>query len=267
MSPELLDTSKTYKKWQSTENSCILVLRGSTAKEGRSTSYGYTNSWLSPAAVHVAQEATKAGQKIAYYSCHPNIRAGGPPCRGKNLLSSIIYQILKDNPTILRSKNQSFRSMVSSEDWQDSKNDQAAVKVMFGLLREILSAMKDLSDQKSTMVIVLDRIELCDWKLRFLMNALVELVQQHCSTTTPPHPLTSKDEFCSVGAITIKILVILDPTSEDHWDADECLKMEKDKMDDGNRTSDATILFQEWNQRALSSLEMQMQIQKRWHSY
>lgn len=135
---------------------------------------------------------------------------------------------------------------------------------MFALLRKILTAMNDDLPDESILVIVLDRIELCDWKLSVLMNALVELVY---SPTAPPTS-TSKDELlCTHKPITIKIMVVLDPV-RGYWDAEE-IKREKERMD-GNSSSCSSrnaILYQEWNQRALSPLEMQMQKQKRFHSY
>lgn len=232
MSPELLETSEKYQKWRSTAQTCLLVFRGRTAPEGRCSNYGYTTSWLSPAAVYVAQEAAKADGNVAFYGCHPDIRAGS--CRGKDLLSSLIYQVLQYNPSVLRRQNQHFRSVVSCEDWQDPKTDQTAVKVMFGLLREILAEIKDLGP----ITITLDRIELCDWKLHVLMDALVEFVES----------MTSGDEFC-----VVKIMVVLDP-ARGYWDA-ESLEEEKN--------SNAVVLFQEWDQKTLSLLE----IQKRLHSY
>ena len=207
------------------EQSCLLVFRGRTAPESRCCSYGYTNSWLSPAAAYVAQKAVKSGRNMAYYCCQPDILAGS--CRGKDLLSSLIYQVLQCNPSILRRKDQHFRSVVSSDDWQDPKTGQAAVKVRLGLLREILKALGSPS------TITLDRIELCDWKLPVLMNALVELVES----------MMPVDEFCAV-----KIMVVLDP-ARGYWDAES--------LDEEKKNSSTVVLFQEWDQRALSPLEMQ----------
>lgn len=225
MSPKLLETSEKYQEWQSMEQSCLLVFRGRTAPESRCCGYGYTNSWLSPAAAYVAQEAVKSNRNMAYYCCHPDIRAGS--CRGKDPFSSLIYQVLQCNPRILRRKDQHLRSVVSSDDWQDPKTDQAAVKVRLGLLREVL---KDLG---SPITITLDRIELCDWKLHVLMDALVEFVES----------MMSADKSC-----VVKIMVVLDP-ARGYWDT-ESLDVEK-------KNSNTVVLFQEWDQKALSLLEMQ----------
>lgn len=102
---------------------------------------------------------------------------------------------------------------------------------MLGLLREILAEMNHLG---SPITIILDRIELCDWKLHVLMNSLVEFVES----------MTPTDGFC-----VVKIMIILDPV-RGYWDAES---LEKEN-------SNAVVLLQEWDQKALSLLEMQKKV-------
>ncbi|MCJ1252165.1 hypothetical protein MMC30_009404 [Trapelia coarctata] len=229
MSPELLNTSEEYRKWQSITQSCLLVLSGRTVIEGRN-SHGLTHSWLSPATIHVAEEAAIDGKKVAYYCFHPDNRADIDP--KKDFLSTLICQILEWKPSILRRKNQHFLSVVSSKEWGDRETHKTALAVRFSLLREVLVEMKDLG----SITMVLDRIELCNWKLLVLMHALVGFV---ASLTV--------DDCC-----VVKIMVVLD-TAKEYWDAESLEEKDADRV----------MLYQRWDQEQMSPLEMQ----KRFYSY
>jgi len=222
MNPMLLRTSEAYHKWQDQVGSCLLVLSGRTVPAARARS-DFTHSWFSPAATHVAEELHKDGRFVACYSCHPDVRA--LEHTGKEVLSAIIYQILEWKPAILGRKEQQFRSMLQSEAWtnpgSNPANEKAAVKLIFQLLSEVLVEMQDLGP----LFLVLDRVDLCSWKLNYMMAALVDLVGNN--------------------SCTVKILVVLD-TARGEWDVDY---MEESVLD-------RVMVHQAWDQRKLSRGEV-----------
>lgn len=218
MTQKLLHTSEAYNKWQDTVGSCLLVLSGQTVPEAR-TSRGYTHSWLSPATIYIAEELRKNERLVAFYSCHPGVRAEGHT--GKDIMSIITYQILEWKPEILRRKDQQFRSKLQSVAWSSPEKEKAAVSLSFRLLREVLLDIKDLG----TVFLLLDRVDLCSWKLHNVMAALVELVES---------------ESCMV-----KIVVVLD-TVRGEWDSDRGEESALDRV----------MVHQGWDQRKLSPMEV-----------
>ena len=228
MSLDLLNTCDEYLRWRNQSQACLLVLSGRTASDGRS-SHGYTNSWLSPAVVQVAEEGRKEGRKVAYYCCHPDIRA--EPHRAKDVLQSLIYQILEWKPDVLRHKNQSFLTSVRSEAWREPATDKEAMNTILRLLHELLMEMKDLG----TITIALDRLDLCEEKVFVVMDALVGFIA------------SLRDESC-----VVKMMVVLDP-AHGYWDPENLEEKNAERL----------MLRQDWNQRQLSPLEMQRKI----HSY
>ncbi|KAL9118252.1 MAG: hypothetical protein Q9187_005208 [Circinaria calcarea] len=224
MSPGLLSTSEAYQKWQDSAQSCLLLLSGRTASEGRN-SRGDTHSWLSPATTYVTEELRKQDQRVAYYCCHPDLRAEDHS--GKEIISTIIYQMLDWKPAILRHRNQQFRSVVQSPAWQDPGDESASIEIMFRLVREILAEIKDLG----RITVVLDRVDLCSWELHHIMKALTGLVL---------------DESWH-----LKIMATM-ATARDYWDVDD--------LDD--TASGRVLIHQGWDQRQLTPQEMQ----KRLHS-
>ena len=227
MNPDLINSCEEYQRWCSQSQSCLLVLSGRTATDGRS-SHGYTHSWLSSAAVHVAEEGMREGGKVAYYCCHPDMRSESH--RAKDVLRSLIYQILEWKPDVLRHKNQSFLSSVRSEAWRTPATDDEAIKSVLQLFREVLVELRDVK----SITVVVDRLDLCEEKLLVLMDSLVGFITG----------LT--DESC-----VVKMMVVLDPANG-YWDAETLDEKDAEKV----------MLRQGWNQRQLSPSEMQ----KRMHS-
>ncbi|MCJ1438053.1 hypothetical protein MMC27_007440 [Xylographa pallens] len=222
MSLDLLNTCDEYLRWRNLSQSCILVLSGRTASDGRSN-HGYTNSWLSPATVQVTEEGRNEGRKVAYYCCHPDIRAESH--RAKDVLQSLIYQILEWKPDVLRHKNQSFLSSVRSEAWRESASEKEAINAVLRLLREVLTGLKDVG----VITIVVDRLDLCEEKIFVVMDALVDFIG------------SIVDESC-----VVKMMVVLDP-AHGYWDAENL----------EGKHAERVMLRQDWNQRQLSPLEMQ----------
>ena len=218
MTPSLLSTSLAYQSWQRSTQSCLLLLSGHTALEGRN-GRGYTHSWLSPTTTHVTEELHEQGKLVAYYCCHPGPRPE-KIIRGKDIIAAVVYQILEWHPEVLRRKEQQFGVMVRSEEWR-SQNEGETLEISFRLLREVLVELKDLG----TFYIVLDRIDLGSWKLHRVMTALMRLVL---------------DE--QVG--NVKIMT----TAAEFWDI-ESLEL--------NETVRGKVLaHQEWNQRLMTPMEI-----------
>ena len=131
---------------------------------------GLTHSWLSPAAIYIAEELTKDGRNLAFYSCHSELESKSSSA--KQILSAIIMQILKWKPIILRDKGIQFHTSVLSDAWQDSRNEKVMVRSMIRLLRDILAEVKELG----TNFIIIDRLDQCESEIRIVMDEFAGLV-------------------------------------------------------------------------------------------
>ncbi|KAI9761888.1 MAG: hypothetical protein M1840_001541 [Geoglossum simile] len=173
---ELLNEQEAYLDWQRSTSSCLLLLSGITAVGGRLI-HSATYSWLSPAAIHIAKQVQNEKGLLVYYCCHPEIRA--ELHRISDIISSLVLQILRWKPEVLRQNHQRFRSAV--QQWQRpglKPPDRAAVQAMVQLLREVLVEFK----AEGVVHIVLDRVEQCDCKTHHLMDELAKLAgEQSCS--------------------------------------------------------------------------------------
>ena len=220
MSPSLLSTSASYNQWEESADACFLILSGKTPSEGRN-SRGYTHSWLSPAAIHVTEKERGENRRVAFYSCHPNALADRHS--GREIISSIIFQMLEWKPDVLRHKFQQFQSMVQSDAWRERENENTVLHVMFQLLRQVILEVHDLG----RIYIVIDRIDLYSGNLRKMMNELVELV------TDQSH--------------VVKVMAVLDP-ARGYWDPSETIE---------EGALSRVFFHQDWNQRQLSAQEIQ----------
>ena len=219
MSFEVLESSKYYQDWLSCTQSCLLFLSGVTELEGRNAR-GYTHSWLSPAATCITKEMRNQGQKVAYYCCHPDVSAERHA--SKDVIATMVYQILEWKPKLLRHKYQQFQKIVQREEWQVGDN-RKVVEDLFQMMHEVLGEVKDFG----TIFIVLDRVDLCDWELGRGMSELVKLVLD--------------------DLMKVKIMVVHNPTFGKMWDTDEV----------DEKAPGRVMVHQEWNQRRLTPLEMQ----------
>jgi len=221
MTPEYQRSLTTYNTWITADASSLLLLSGKTQPEAR-TSIGYTHSWLSPAAFYVVESMRKEGKKVAFYGCHPGVRPDGFH-DGREVVSSLAFQVLEWWPKLLRKRMAQFQSLVGSKAWKglgDQERDgdrqsvqNNALKAWFTLLREVLvalredgdfgkdvqagiamKAIKDARDSKdnkdSTVYLVVDRVDLVECPPRHFIRELVDLI---------------KDERCLV-----KVLVVMD---------------------------------------------------------
>ena len=221
MSPSLLGTSASYNRWQESAESCFLILSGKTLSEGRN-SRGFTHSWLSPAAIHITEKERAENGRVAFYSCHPGTTAERHS--GREIISSLIHQMLEWKPDVLRRKFQQFLLEVKSDAWRDRENENQALGIMFQLLRQIILEVHELG----RIYVVIDRIDLYSWNLRKMMKGLVELV------TDQPY--------------MVEVMAVLDP-DRGYWNPGEAIEEEE--------ALSRIEFHQEWNQRQLSAQEIQ----------
>jgi hypothetical protein len=169
MNRNLLQKTEIYRSWISSTESCILLLSGITAIEGRHYR-GWSHCWLSPAAIYIAEDLARENLHVAFFSCHPDLESRSIPM--KRVISSIILQILKRTPHILREKAVQFHSALLSDPFRNSYNMKTQARAMTKLLGEVLAAVKDLG----TTFIVLDRLDQCEGKFNVVMDELLKLV-------------------------------------------------------------------------------------------
>ena len=156
MTSDLLSTSSAYQKWRDCTTSCLLYLSGMTKAESRNLG-GSSHSWLSPSTTFVTEQERRQGRKVAFYSCHPDIQ--GSRHSGKDIMSTLIYQVCEWYPNILRCKAEEIHAIEEHEMWQRQTDERILIKTMFQLLRIVLSEIKDVGP----VFLILDRVDLCDW--------------------------------------------------------------------------------------------------------
>ena len=224
MSVDMLDTSHAFRKWKEYPGASVLYLSGLTQTAGRN-SLGYTHSWLSPATTHVVSMMRNQGCKVAYYCFHPGVRADPHDARlGTDLIASVTYQVLEWKPNIVRNKHESLRAMIDSDSWQKPEDDDAAIEFAFRVLREVLNGTMDLG----TVFMILDRVDLCSWRLPLLVRQLTQLAKDSEST--------------------LKVMCTSSSSLVSHWDPD----------DTARNAEKGIFAHSNWDQRQLSSLEKQV---------
>jgi len=150
MSRSLLYESREYCAWRQADESSLLYLAGSTEWYGRSMP-GYVHSWLSPAAIYMAEDLRVDKQKVAFFSCLPGL-GHGFICPG-TLLSSLILQVLAWRPEILRENDERFRRLLVRSDSTWSLTSLAKV------LEEALAHAGGSGD--NSVYLILDRLDRC----------------------------------------------------------------------------------------------------------
>jgi hypothetical protein len=169
MSRQRLASCAPYQSWAASAASGLLFLSGSTAHEGRRLK-GLTHSWLSPAAIYVAEDLRADAKKVAFFSCHAELESRSVPA--VEIVGSVVLQVLKWKMGVLRERAVQFHAAVLSEAWRDTSNEKGMVHAMVGLLRDLLGAVKDLG----TVFIVIDRLDQCESPLRIVVDELLRLV-------------------------------------------------------------------------------------------
>lgn len=189
-----------------------------------------TYSWLSPATVYIAENIQCEKNILAFYCCHPELRTQRHPIA--DVMSNIIFQIVRQKSEILRDRFQHFQSMVqkwkmlssnATEGIVGEDFEKAIIQSTVQLLREALTAVNKQDTRK--LYIILDRVDQCDCKTTYLMNELAKLV---------------RDDSCKV-----KIAVVNDTAYGMDWVTE--------KLDKG--TLEHVMSRVEWRQRRMAAYE------------
>ena len=179
MTQTLLYEQSVYKDWLASPTSSLLYLTGTTSPEAcikRPTTY----SWLSPAAIYVAEQRSaseKSDDLCVYYNCNPSLHPDVNVRHGSlELLGSIMWSVLRWNPTVLRHRSQHVKQGIEKAKSLRAEGDiRQFVKSMANLLKEILIEAQKETDSGFT-YLVLDRLDQIDIKLRYLMDELAHIV-------------------------------------------------------------------------------------------
>jgi len=156
-------TRSQYRQWADHTLSSLLFISGATAPEGRKFR-NYRHSWLSPAAIYIAEGFVSQGDKVAFFSCLPDLDS--PRISSGALLSSLILQALHWRPEILREDEAQFIATLQSTHHRSREH------MLVDLLGDVLLAMQDLG----TVYLVIDRLDCCERKIKDTMNELARLI-------------------------------------------------------------------------------------------
>jgi hypothetical protein len=126
------------------------------------------------------------------YCCHPEVRA--EKRRTSVVLSTLIYQLLSQRPSILRQKKGHYYELATHFIKEEDHN---AVQEMIQLLREVLIEVGKFEDNEMT-YIVIDRVDQCSFSSLTIMDQLATLVvEPNCK---------------------VKIMVTCDTSFSQNWD-------------------------------------------------
>ncbi|KAK4446489.1 hypothetical protein QBC34DRAFT_331299 [Podospora aff. communis PSN243] len=207
-----------YQQWLHHPQSSLFFLSGSTKPEGRKFRY-YTHSWLSPAAIYIAEGLVRDNCKFAFFSCHPDIES--THISGEIVLSSLILQILQWRPEVLREKEAHFLATFKSSHHRTKEH------MLVDLLGEVLLEMRDLG----TVYLVLDRLDCCQSKIDNITNELTRLITVLCSPD-----------------FTVKVAIVAETSGgEGNW--------RFEFLPDHEYATDRVFVVKEYNQRRLTTSE------------
>lgn len=166
MTSELLESNDAYQDWLKCSPSTLLVFEGVTADGGRARESPSSSCWLSPAVFHIRHRLQS--KSIAFYTCQPDYREKKTTSR--LVISSLVCQLLRWKPQVLRNKVKELTAIVKSEDW-NSENARIAIPRQFELLKKVLSLLP--ADEEMTLI--LDRLDLCREPVHLLLKAFQDL--------------------------------------------------------------------------------------------
>ena len=156
---------ESFRHWESQRRSCMMLLHGRTATNR--TDF----SWLSPAVLHLIKWFRGKIQMVAFHCCQDELFMD-QDIPAHVVISSIIYQLLEANVSLLRnqSRYQAFSKKISDPAWCAT-----APTLPFAVLGELLS-------ENSNACILLDRIDRIKGDPDRFMESLVRLVKDsRCS--------------------------------------------------------------------------------------
>ncbi|KAK3690380.1 hypothetical protein B0T22DRAFT_515714 [Podospora appendiculata] len=175
-----LEENPAYQQWRKQPRSSLLFLSGYTEYAGRKLKG--THSWLSPAAIYIAEDLTRQNANVAFFSCHPDFE--NPRVPGAAVLSSLVFQVLQWRPAILRNKDAEFRHILATT--PPDKRERGLVILLSAALLEMQDMravpIDTITNELARLVTDLGSSELCvkvaivaetsggegDWHSRFL---------------------------------------------------------------------------------------------------
>lgn len=166
---ELLSSCEEVKVWSQSNISQLLILAG---RNEPSTLERDDLSWLSPAAMSLAQGLRDSREFVVHYLCQESSWQG-KEVLPQEILASILYQFLQKEPQILQ--DESYASL--SAQLEGRKIHELDMNVLVDILVQVLR----LPRNAKRIYIVLDRVDRCKEesvrKIGFLM-ALLKVVAQ-----------------------------------------------------------------------------------------
>ncbi|KAK4159563.1 hypothetical protein QBC43DRAFT_326896 [Cladorrhinum sp. PSN259] len=161
-----------YQAWINHPLSALLCLSGSTETHGKK--HQTTHSWLSPAAIYVAETiSADPAAKLAFFSCHPRLENEHVP--GHAMLSSLILQVLQWEPRVLREKDAEFRRILEEQS-RAGHTRLSKEHALVELLRAVLVEVHRQLPEGTTIFLVIDRLDCCSTTITPLADELTRLV-------------------------------------------------------------------------------------------
>lgn len=154
-----------FRHWESAKVSSMILLHGTTALT--KTDY----SWLSPAVFRLVDRYRDQHKPVFFHFCHDRAFME-PDTPVQVVLSSLIYQVLVANPSVLHDV-----SLYQELCLKFSDSEQHA-----SLAQTALDVLKSLLDRLPQAYLLLDRVDRIKGNMRSFMNLLVELIQ-NCRAT------------------------------------------------------------------------------------
>jgi hypothetical protein len=208
MTRAYLQTFESWKIWNDSKESTMLVLSGTTTPKAR-TQPSTRHSWLSPAAIYTVEDIRQNGGYVAFYCCHTISHANQDEDHYfREVIAGLVYQILYQNPRILKEKGAQLQSLLSRPQWlvngatvDDSTYAVAGEKIAVNVWLEPLEEVLVEASKDAVVHIVLDRIELArGCALKRIMTGLSDLVHK--------------------PEVLVKMFIIIDAAGA-KWDASE----------------------------------------------
>ena len=176
-----LSQEKSYRLWESSRVSCMMLVHGRTA----ATRTGY--SWLSPAILQLITQLRAQEQRVIFGLCQvePFMEKDVPAYA---VLSSLISQLLEANASILRDdiQYQELSRIFSDPAWRTHQP-----KIPFAILQELLLFFPDI-------YILLDRVDRIRGEAYGFMNSLVSLIKD-CKSRVKILLIASTNGYDRVG--------------------------------------------------------------------
>ncbi|KAL8829319.1 MAG: hypothetical protein Q9170_006224 [Blastenia crenularia] len=197
MTSKLLISDAAYRNWRLCASSCVLVIAGSTALQGRAPQ-SQSGCWLPPAALHVfdilqPEDTTK----VIFYTRQPDFKESVTSLR--QVVSSLVCQVLAWGPEIVRHTFKELRLTVESDAWS-SKDSDVAIACQIGPPTRVISLLP--VDKKVTLI--LDRLDLCREHTHRILQALQSLFEHQPNgvkilIAMREYPTTTSEAKCEIS--------------------------------------------------------------------